>query len=77
MKDRLFIEVAEIYGTKKFINVDHIVRIDNSPDSGGTEIRLITDKLVETNEKYEDFKKRLMNLIQYGMQDDRNLDNTL
>ena len=76
MKDRLFIEVAEIYGTKKFINVDHIVRIGNYPDSGGTEIRLITGKIVETNEKYEDFKKRLMDLIQYGMPNDRNLDDT-
>lgn len=77
MKDRLFIEVAGMYGTKKFINVDHIVRIGSYPDSGGTEIRLITDKVVETDENYEDFKKRLMDLIQYGMQNDRNLDNTL
>ena len=77
MKDRLFIEVTNTYGIKKFINVDNIVRIGDFPDSDGTEIRLITGKIVETNEKYEDFKKRLIDLIQYGMPNDRNLDNTL
>lgn len=77
MKDRLFIEVTNTYGIKKFINVDNIVRIGDYPDSDGTEIYLTTDKFVETDENYEDFKKRLIDLIQYGMPNDRNLDNTL
>ena len=78
MKDRLFIEVTNTYGIKKFINVDNIVRISEDDDNGGiAEISLINDTYIIINENYEDFKQRLMDLIQYGMQNDRNLDNTL
>lgn len=76
MKDRLFIEVTNTYGIKKFINVDNIIRIC-ADDDETTEISLINDKYVTIDEKYEDFKKRLIDLIQYGMPNDRNLDNTL
>lgn len=78
MKDRLFIEATNTYGIKKFINVDNIVRISEDDDNGGiAEISLTNDTYIIINENYEDFKKRLIDLIQYGMPNDRNLDNTL